>query len=110
MFDLIRDESTLKQLVKLLKMGKSVLNLPFNGLISPFEWCDEALELGVVETVEIGEPGLISFGVVFPPPLLLLPDFPSALICESEELLLVTFCWASRSCLRNFARLFWNQT
>lgn len=50
----------------------------------------------------MGDPGLMSFGVVFP----VLLFFPSDLICESEALLLETFCWANRSCLRNFARLF----
>lgn len=71
--------------------------------MSPFEWWDEALELGVVEMVEFGEPGLMSFGVVFP------TDFPSDLIDESDDVF-VTFCCAKRSCFRNFARRFWNQT
>lgn len=71
--------------------------------MSPFEWWDEALEFGVVDTVEFGEPGLISFGVVLP------TDFPSDLIGESD-VVFVTFCCARRSCLRNFARLFWNHT
>lgn len=73
------------------------------GLMSPFEWCDEALEFGVVDTVELGDPGLISFGVVFP------TDLPSDLIGESDDVL-VTFCCAKRSCFLNFARRFWNQT
>lgn len=77
--------------------------VPFNGFKSPlFEWCDDAVEFGVVDTVDIGEPGRISFGVVLPADLL------SVLINESE--LLDTFCWASRSCFRNLARRFWNQT
>lgn len=67
--------------------------------MSPFEWCDEALEFGVVDTVELGEPGLISFGVVFP------TDFPSDFIGESDDVF-VTFCCARRSCLRNLARRF----
>lgn len=66
--------------------------------MSPFEWCDEALEFGVVDTVEFGEPGLISLGVVFP------TDFPSDLIDESD-VVFVAFCCAKRSCLRNLARL-----
>lgn len=69
-------------------------------MISPFEWWDEALEFGVVDTVEIGEPGFMSFGVVFP------VDLPSDLIGESDDVLFVTFCCANRSCLRNLARLF----
>lgn len=73
--------------------------LPFNDFKSPlFEWCDDAVEFGVVDTADIGEPGRMSFGVVLPADLL------SVLISESE--LLDTFCWAIRSCLRNFARRF----
>lgn len=86
-------------------------NLPLIGFISPIEWCDEALELGVVDTADMGEPGFMSLGVVFPQ---FPPDdvLPSDFICElvSDDELLVTFCWASRSCLRNLALRFWNQT
>lgn len=67
--------------------------------MSPFEWWDEALEFGVVDTVEFGEPGLISFGVVLP------TDFPSDLIGESD-VVFVTFCCANRSCFLNLARIF----
>lgn len=78
--------------------------LPFCDFKS-VEWCDEdVLELGVVETAESGDPGLTSFGVVLPFDLLSDLTLP-----ESEELF-ETFCWASLSCFRNFARLFWNQT
>lgn len=61
--------------------------------MSPFEWCDEALEFGVVDTVEFGEPGFISFGVVFP------TDLPSDLIGESDDVF-DTFCWANRSLMK----------
>lgn len=74
------------------------------GLISLFDWWDDALEFGVVETLDRGgELGLVSFDV---------PDLLSLFTCAiSPELeLLVTFCWANLSCLRNFARLFWNHT
>lgn len=88
----------------------SSLLLPFSGFMSPIEWCDDALEFGVVDTVDIGEPGFMSFGVVLP--ALADDDLPSDLISEplSLVLLLVTFCWARRSCLRNLARRFWNHT
>lgn len=82
---------------------KWVQNEPFNGFISPLEWCEDALEFGVVDTVEFGEPGFMSFGVKLPSDLL------SDLIGESDDEL-VTFCWAKRSCFRNLARRFWNQT
>lgn len=71
--------------------------------MSPLEWCDDALEFGVVDTVEFGDPGFMSFGVVFPIDLL------SDLMGESA-VEFVTFCCARRSCFRNLARRFWNQT
>uniref|UniRef100_A0A182QNL8 Uncharacterized protein n=1 Tax=Anopheles farauti TaxID=69004 RepID=A0A182QNL8_9DIPT len=101
-------------------------HLPLIGLISPFDWWEEALELGVVDRVVTdrqGEPGgLMSFGVVLPPftddfslpgpPLLLLPLLLLLLVLLLLLLLLLldTFCCAMRSCLRNLARRFWNQT
>lgn len=90
------------------KTNNAATRLPFSGFMSPFEWWEEALEFGVVDTVEIGEPGFMSFGVELPPPPPL-PDFPSLFIWESDDEF-DTFCWAKRSCLRNFARRFWNQT
>lgn len=83
------------------------------GFMSPFEdWWDEilVLELGVVETPEWGDPGLISLVLILD---LVVPlDSDLTLLCvfvPSEELL-EAFCCAKRSCLRNFALLFWNQT
>ena len=74
------------------------------GLIS-LDWCDDALEFGVVETLDKGELGLMSF---------IDPDFVSHFTCVSESLveleLLLTFCCANLSCFRNFARRFWNHT
>ena len=74
------------------------------GLIS-LDWCDDALEFGVVETLDKGELGLMSF---------VDPDFVSHFTCVSESLveleLLLTFCCANLSCFRNFARRFWNHT
>jgi hypothetical protein len=74
--------------------------------MSLLDWCDDALEFGVVEIFDKGELGFfISFGV---------PDLVSLFTCVMESLveleLLVTFCWASLSCFRNLALLFWNQT
>ena len=89
------------------KNSKMKKNSPFMGFISPLDWCDDALEFGVVETVDKGEPGLMSLGVVFP------ADFCSLLtdVFESCVLLLLdTFCWAIRSCFLNFALRFWNHT
>lgn len=77
--------------------------------MSPFDWWDDALELGVVDIVDNGEPGFISFGVVLP----VNEPFPlfSCLIPSGDVVLLfVTFCCASRSCFLNFALRFWNQT
>lgn len=92
--------------LSLLRKYLWLLNLKYLRLIGfesvLFEWCDDAVEFGVVDTVEIGEPGRPSFGVVSPADLL------SVFITESE--LFVAFCWAKRSCLRNFARRFWNHT
>lgn len=86
--------------------------------MSAFDRCDEALELGVVETVDSGDPGFMSFGVVLP--IDDDDDLFSLLTCVgvcdkfSVELCALlepeTFCWARRSCLRNLARRFWNQT
>lgn len=80
------------------------IKLPLIGLISPFEWWDEALEFGVVETLDSGEPGFISFGVVFP------AVWPSVFIDDGSDELFTAFCCAWRSCFRNFALRFWNQT
>lgn len=85
------------------------------GLTSPFDdWCEDTLafELGVVEMPEWGDPGLTAS---FPPKFDLDEALPSAfmLVCVpglSKLLLLDAFCCARRSCLRNLARLFWNQT
>lgn len=74
------------------------------GLMSPFEWWDDALELGVVEIFDMGEPGFMSFGVEFP------VLCPSVFIDDESDPLLDDFCCAWRSCFRNFARLFWNHT
>lgn len=91
--------------------------------MSPFDWWEEALELGVVDTLESGEPGLMSLGVVLPAATPPFEDFCSLLTDDESApllllllvlllllLLLETFCWAIRSCFRNFARRFWNQT
>lgn len=77
---------------------------PFSGLMSPFEWCEDALEFGVVDRLDIGDPGFVSLDVGFS------VDLPSVFIDESVEWLLDIFCWDSRSCFRNLARRFWNQT
>lgn len=83
--------------------------LLFMGLISPLDdWCEDILvfELGVVEIPEWGDPGLTSLLPKFD---LELPLFSALMFgCElgpSLELL-EAFCWANRSCLRNFALLF----
>lgn len=68
-------------------------------------------EFGVVDTLECGEPGFTSL-------LLVRGDFvlplDSALIfvvgLGLSEVMLEAFCCANRSCLRNFALLFWNHT
>jgi hypothetical protein len=77
------------------------------------DWWLEMLlvfELGVVEMLECGDPGLIS---LLPFKLLVLP-FVSALMLvggfEFSLELLDAFCCASRSCFRNFALRFWNHT
>lgn len=68
------------------------------------------LEFGVVEIPECGEPGFMS---LLPRLDLVLPLLSALMLgwvlAPSLELLEV-FCWANRSCLRNFARRFWNQT
>lgn len=80
--------------------------------------CDEALELGVVDTVDMGELGLMMslIGVVLPP-WFFISSFTLLLLlllllgCSEEEFeWFVTFCCAIRSCFRNFARRFWNHT
>lgn len=70
------------------------------------------MELGVVEMPEWGEPGFTSLPTrldVFDVTLFsaLMLDWEPGL---SDELLLVAFCWAKRSCFRNFALRFWNHT
>lgn len=80
--------------------------------------CDEAFEFGVVEMVDMGELGLIMslIGVVFPPPWPFISNLTLLLLllllwCSDDEFeWLDTFCWAIRSCFRNLARRFWNQT
>lgn len=97
---------------------RKIRNVPFIDfmLLWLSEGCEEdVFELGVVDTVDVGELGLMMslIGVVLPPWF-----FISSLIllllllwCSDEEFeWLVTFCWAIRSCFRNFARRFWNQT
>lgn len=97
----------------------SIFNLPecpLEGLISPlFEWRLDILlvfELGVVDMLEWGDPGLTLS-------LLLLIEFFVELLFSAlifvvgfglSELMLEDFCCARRSCFLNFALLFWNQT
>lgn len=92
---------------RLTHLGKfQFCSSPLIGLISLFDWCDDdALELGVVETFDSGEPGLISFGVPFNE-LDLLLSLLTCVVTFSFDVLFdpcVTFCCANRSCLRNFA-------
>lgn len=88
--------------------------LPLRGLTSPLDecWLETLLvfEFGVVETLELGEPGFTSL-----PPLDMLFVVPllSALMLVKLGLSLLefdTFCWARRSCFLNLALLFWNHT
>lgn len=103
--------------------GQGSGNVPFIDFMLLLLWlsdgCDEAFEVGVVDTVDMGELGLMMslIGVVFPPWFfissftLLLLLLLLLLWCSEEELeWFVTFCWAIRSCFRNLARRFWNHT
>lgn len=88
---------------------------PLTGFRSPFEetlWLEFGVELFV-----LGVPGFMSFPLLlvttcFPPPSVFMVGGEDAesLLFELLDEDWTAFCWASLSCFRNLALLFWNHT